>query len=317
MNEYIYSVARVRAKETSLLTGQDMEQLLNSDSFESALLMLHDRAKQGERDISGICADAERELWTFLEELAGADVLKTLRIPIDYHNIKASVKAVFSDTDASDLLLGGGTADAETIYESVKQREYGELEPSLAAVCSEATSILLRTQDGQLCDIYIDRAMLRAEEDAAKESGEDFMVRCARLHADTANLGAAYRCALSQRSLSFIENALYDGGSLSADALAKAASGGMDSLYRYVGSTSYDSGAAAMRSGAAAFEKWCADEMIKLAKEAQFETLSCAPIIAYYYLKSAEINTVRLILSGKLNHLDKDIIRERVPEIYV
>ena len=316
MKEFTYSIARVRAKEASLLTKQDIEQLLSADSYDAALRFARDHGYRSD-DGTDIADGAQKELWAFIEELADEETIRILRLPTDYHNIKASVKAVFSGIDGEDLLLDGGTEDKNEIYNCVKTREYKELDKRLAEVCEEAVMILNQTQDGQLCDIYIDKAMLAAAEDAADKSGDAFVKKYADMLADTSNLKTAYRCAVSGKNLSFIENAVYDGGTLNTAELKKAAAGGLDALKEFTEPTEYGSCAEYMKTGAAAFERQCADEIMRFMESARYESFSSAPIIAYHYAKTAEINAVRLILSGKLNRLGDDMIRERVRMTYV
>ncbi len=319
MKEYTYSVARVRAKETALLTRQDIDQLLSADGYNSALRLIRDRGyrSQDNEGAEEIIASAERDLWDFIAEIADENVVRILRIPIDYHNIKASVKAAFSGIDGHDLLLDNGTADKDLIYSSVRSREYGELENHvLERICEEAMTLILRTQDGQACDIYVDNAMLAAVENEA-EGGGDFIKSYASLMCDTSNLKTAYRCAASGRGLQFIENAVYDGGSLNTGELAKAAEGGVNSLCEYTETTRYAELAEHMKAGAAALERSCDDMLMRFMEGAKFDSFSEAPIIAYYYAKRTEIDAVRLILSGKLNRLDDNMIRERVRRTYV
>ena len=319
MKEYTYSVARVRAKEASLLTRQDIDQLLGIDGYEAALRLIRDHGYRSREDADAeeITAAARRELWAFVAELAGEDALRILRLPIDYHNIKASVKAVFSGIDGSDLLLENGTADAELIYDCVKRREYSELDGHIAQVCEEALSLLLRTQDGQACDIFVDNAMLAAMDETARISGDSFIRGYVDLYIDTANLKAAHRCAVAERGLAFIENAVYAGGTLNARELIGAAALGFDALAEYLASTKYSGCVEAMKAGAAPFEKWCNDERMRFMDAARWDSFTAAPILAYFYAKETEIAAVRLILSGKRNQLEDNRIRERVPRTYV
>ena len=319
MKEYTYSVARVRAKEASLLTRQDIDQLLGIDGYEAALRLIRDRGYRSREDADAeeITAAAHRELWDFVAELAGEDALRILRLPVDYHNIKASVKAVFSGMDGSDLLMENGTADGSMILDCVRRREYDDLDPHIAQVCEEALALLLRTQDGQACDIYVDKEMLAAMDETARESGDSFIRGYADLYIDTANLKAAYRCAIAERGLPFIENAVYSGGTLNARELISAAAQGLEALYDYLTATRYSGCVEAMKAGAAPFEKWCGDEIMGFMDAARWDSFTAAPIIAYYYAKVTEIGAVRLILSGKRNQLEDNRIRERVPRTYV
>lgn len=317
MKEYTYSVARVRAKEASLLTRQDIDQLLSADSFETALRFARDRGYRSDEgaSVDEIAVAAERDLWEFITEIADEETMRVMRLPVDYHNIKASVKAAFSGIDGEDLLLDHGTVDKNLIYSCVKRREYDDLDKEIAAVCEEAMTLILRTQDGQVCDIYIDNAMLAAAEKAAENDA--FIKRYTELLADTANLKTAYRCAKAGRGLSFIENAVYDGGTLNTKELENAAAAGLDTLAEYVETTPYSDLTEYMKTNAAAFEMRCDNEIMRFMQSARFDSFTSAPVAAYYYAKKAEIDAVRLILLGKLNRLDDNMIRERVRETYV
>ena len=306
MKDYTYSVARIRAKEAFLLSKQDIEQLISAADYDEAVRLL--------RDKNGIAS--EDELWQLLDGLADAETIRVLRLRADYHNIKAAVKAVFSDTDAKELLLDGGTEDKNIIYEAVRTRNYDMLDEELADTAEAATKLLLHTQDGQLCDLLIDKARLAAVENAAEQTRDSFIIGYAEMTADLANLRTALRCALTDRPRSFIENALYDGGSLNYSMLAAAAEGGTEKLFEYVSSTAYSDGVQYMKSGAAVFEKWCDDRIMELMDTAKYDSFSAAPIIAYAYAAETELNTIRLILSAKKSGFDNDIIRERVRRLY-
>ncbi|MBR0365658.1 MAG: V-type ATPase subunit, partial [Clostridia bacterium] len=167
MKEYTYIIARIRSLETQLMTAQELDQLIAAPSAADAEKALRDRR----RGTDG--------LWELLIDAEAEHITAFLRMPIDYHNIKAAIKAVFSDTDAEELLLDNGSVDKDVIYESVKKREYNELPDALAETAQAAMTALLRTQDGQICDIITDKAQRAAMEDLAKSSGVLFLARYA------------------------------------------------------------------------------------------------------------------------------------------
>ena len=79
-----------------------------------------------------------------------------IRIQNDFHNLKASVKAVYTESDAEHLFISGGKYDAHHIYSCVKASEFSSLPEVLSLVAEEAYKTLLKTSDGQLCDMIID-----------------------------------------------------------------------------------------------------------------------------------------------------------------
>ena len=72
-----------------------------------------------------------------------------------------------------------------------------------------------------------------------------------------------------------------------------------------------------LKESPSAFEKWCDDRMTELIKEQKSNPFTLGPIMAYSIARQNEINTVRIILSGKLNNIDDSIIRERLRTMYV
>ncbi len=317
MKEYTYSVARVKAKETYLLTQQDIEQLLAAEDYAAALRLLRDKGYTASENDGSLPDNEEQRMWNFLSEIADTDLLRILRMPVDYHNIKASVKSVFSDLDGTDLVRYGGNIDGIDVYNGIKARDYNGFPKKLADAADEAMTLLLRTHDGQLCDIAIDKAMLDAVCTAAEESGDGFLIRYTRMQADFANIKTAFRCALTGKSEAFIESAIYHGGSLNIDSMIKAASDGTDSLLGYVENTEYRHLADAMRTSAVSLERVCDNKLTELMQEARYDCFSQAPIIAYAHAKMTELETVRLILSSKRSRLDDKLIRERVRRLYV
>jgi len=41
------------------------------------------------------------------------------------------------------------------------------------------------------------------------------------------------------------------------------------------------------------------------------------PMVAYIYARETEVKTVRIIMSGKINGIEADIIKERLRDAYV
>ena len=300
MKEYTYIIARIRSKETQLLTRREIDSLIAAADAREAEQLIRD-------------SGGENELWELLEDAGDETVLSLLRQNVDYHNIKASVKAAFSNSGGEELLLDHGSVLKSAVYESVVSREYGGLPKDIAATAEAATAILLRTQDGQLCDLYIDKARLAAAETAAKGSGDGFIKRYVDLLIDTANLKTAMRCAAMNKTSGFIENAVYSGGELDTAALIKAAAAGMEALKEFVGKTSY---ADTDMTSIPAFERCCDEKLTELCETAKFDVTSAAPILAYAHAKQTELAAMRLIISAKRSRIGNDVIRERIRRLY-
>ncbi len=65
-----------------------------------------------------------------------------------------------------------------------------------------------------------------------------------------------------------------------------------------------------------AFERWCDNLLIDRMKVQKWNPFGIDPIAAYVLARENEIKSVRIILSGKLNDLPQDAIRERIRQTY-
>ena len=92
---------------------------------------------------------------------------------------------------------------------------------------------------------------------------------------------------------------------------------GIAGICEYLEGTPYREGGEALKESTSAFERWCDNQIIETIRPQKYNPFSAGPIIAYMLARENEIKTVRIILTGKLNQLPDDLIRERVREMYV
>lgn len=65
------------------------------------------------------------------------------------------------------------------------------------------------------------------------------------------------------------------------------------------------------------FEKLCDDAVSQYLSTARFVPFGEQPVISYLAAKETEYTAVRIIMTGLMAGLNRDIIRERLREIYV
>ena len=72
-----------------------------------------------------------------------------------------------------------------------------------------------------------------------------------------------------------------------------------------------------MPKGFTVFERLCDNFIMSYIKEAKYKSLTMEPMAAYIYARETEVKTVRIIMSGKINGIDADVIKERLRDAYV
>ena len=318
--EYIYGVARVRAREVSLLGKNDLEQLMDCPGEEECLRVLRDKG-WGSVDTTtaeDILSAEEERTWAFLGELTQDTApFGPLLVPTDCNNLKAAIKCAVKELEPKGVFLPGGRWEPDQLLAMAKERDFSPLPPLLAQAGEKALHSLLQTGDGQLCDGIIDRACLEEILRLGKESGLPVLEKYSQWTVAAADIQTAFRGCKAGKNLEFFHMELTPCDGLDAEALGEAASRGMEALLSYLETTPYSEGAAKLQESASAFEKWRDNRAMELLQGEKSEYESAGPLFAYAVARRREIDTVRIILSGKRNGLEDRKIRERLRETYV
>jgi len=319
--QYAYAVARIRSKELSLLNTQVLEQLLASKSYEDCLHLLHDRGWGGSdgRENSEQLLQYEREkTWNLIRELVDdMSIFDVFLYANDYHNLKAAIKLVYENQETGHVFIDHGTVDPQVIFKAVKEHDDSLLPEQMRKPAKEAFETLLHTGDGQLCDFILDKASLDAIYSAGSLSKNELLKTYAEVTVAAADIKIAVRACRTGKSFDLILRALAQCDSLDIQELARAAAQKEEAIYDCLGKTVYADAVEALRQSPSAFERWCDNAVIRAIRPQLYNPFTVAPLAAYILARENEIKAVRLILSGKMNHLPEQSIRERLREMYV
>lgn len=319
--KYTYAVARIRSLETSLLSDAFIGQLMACPDAEQALLLLSDRGwgeRTQETDMDAVLREEEKKTWEVLRDVApDISVFDVMLLPKLYHNLKAAVKQVCTETKGENLFYDDCGISGEEMMQIIGSREFGKLPGNMAGTAKEAMELLLHTRDGQLCDICIDRAALEAIREAGRKSGEPIIDDYADTQVAIADIRIAVRSQRTGKSADFMRDAMAECRGVNKEQLIRAALAGAEEIAQYLEGTSYAGGAQALRESASAFERWCDNRMTESLKPQKYESFSVGPLLGYLVARETEIKTVRIILTGKQNHFPEEEIQERIREMYV
>ena len=319
--DYIYAVARIRAKELLCFGSPAMEQLMACKTYEECLRMLNEKGwgdgSAGQTPESLL--DGERnKTWEQLRELVeDMSVFDVFLYANDYHNLKAAIKENYAPSHGADIYSSNGTIDPAVFRQAADEHDFSVLPAGMRDAAEEAMSVLRETGDGQLCDIIIDKAALNAILQAGKASGDPLLAFYAEHTVATANIKTAVRCQKTGKSLDFIRRALAKCDTLDVSLLTQASVESFDAIIAYLNTTEYSGAAEALTQSASAFERWCDNRLIEKIRPQKYETSTIGPLAAWLLARENEIKTVRILLSGKRNGLSDDAIRERLREVYV
>ena len=319
--DYTYAVARIRCRETRLLSEADISQLVSAKDSESAVRMLRDKGwgeNNADNGIDELIAAEEDKLWAFISEIVpDMSVFGFLSVPNDYHNLKVAVKCITRGIKPDGMFIYSAPTDPDKLYELLLKREYDSLPEHLKEPAKEAVTILLQTSDGQLCDMVADKACLEHVYRLGKENDSDIIKLYCELFVAFADIKIAVRAAKTGKPLELIRRAVAQCDSLDAQKLAFAASLGYDDITAYIANTRYSSAVEALNTSMSAFEKWGDDYLTGVLKPQKWEPFGVGPVVAYILARENELKAVRLILSAKQNNLPEEIVKERLRMMYV
>lgn len=319
-NQYVFAVARIRSKELSLLDKAFFDQLLACKSYKECLRLLADKGwgRTGEETAEELLSVERDKTWELISELVSdMSVFNTFLYGNDYHNLKAAIKQVYINKELPNIYITHGTINPEIIFKAVKEHDFSLLPEHMRACAEDAYQVQLHTGDSQLCDVIIDKATLDTLYQKGKESGNELLAKYAELKVAASDITIAIRGFKTGKGKEFFNRAFADCNSLDKSRLLEAALTDQDSVYEYLLSTVYADAVDAIKESPTAFEKWCDNLIIKHIRPQKYNSFTISPLAAYILARENEIKSVRILLSGKLNDLPDDSIRERLREMYV
>lgn len=319
--DYTYAVARIRALEVSLFSNSTIDQLIACQDYGQCIQFLTDKgwgSSDTAAEAEAILTKEEEKIWQIVKELSiELEKFEVLSFPKLFHNLKAAIKEVCTEETNRHIFYDDVSIPGDVMMDIVREKNFGRLPDNMQAAAAEAYDTLLHTRDGQLCDVIIDKAALEAIYAAGQASKDEIIRDYAESTVGVADIKIAVRSQKTAKSIDFIKRAMAECESINMDQLSKAALSGMDSIREYLLGTEYAEGAEALAESPSAFERWCDNRIIQTISPQKYNAFTIGPVIAYVIARQNEIKTVRIILSGKLNNLPNDSIRERVREMYV
>lgn len=308
---YAYAVANVRAMEPFLLSKSFMEQLADASDI--------DEVKRSLADSGALDFDSHMiKTWDFLNEIS-PDIkeLEFLIVKNDFHNLKAVIKGMVSGQDGRAYCIKPCVLDIDELSEKLVQKDFKALSGWISKTAEEGYNLLTATMDGQLFDMFVDRASLIAIGDFVKRAESDFADELVETFIALTNIKIAVRVAGTKKGEAFLNNAFCECDTLDIEELKAAASKGKDEVVSYLHTTEYEELCHSITKSMTDFERECDNKITELLDGARRISLGPEPLICYYFARETEWKMLRIIINGKHIELDGESIRERMRELYV
>ncbi len=324
--DYLGLSARIHAMEGQLVTRERLDRMLEARTPEDAVKVL---AECGYGETAHLTPDGVEKLLSDRRAAALADLegslpdprlLDAFKVPNDYHNLKTLLKAEALGKDFDRLLVETGRVSPRALKEALSGTSVTLPKP-LAAALEEGRRVLAETGDPQRLDMALDRAYFADLTGLAKETGSQYLMGYVQLQVDGANLRCLVRALRMKKTADFLKGVLFQGGTVGHQGILAVATAGGAGLAELYATTrlkeAAELGAAAVKGGRlTAFERACDNALTAYLAEAKFVPFGEAPVIGYLAALEGDLTNLRILLSGRLADLDKEIILERLRECY-
>ena len=152
----------------------------------------------------------------------------------------------------------------------------------------------------------------------AKETEEPYLIELTKRLTDISNVRVFIRVKLLSGSRELLIQALVEGGSVPhktyTDLIDKSFDLFFDALkYNELQNLSHElSDAVKHPNGISQVEKVLDDYIISYLKQSRYISMGIEPVIAYLFFKETEIKNARLIITGQVNGIPQEKIKERL-----
>lgn len=329
--DYAYSSALVRAMEKRLLDVGRFDRMLDASTAEEALKVLAEVEYGNGGSNTGNVFDFEKLLsgemtkcYNLLLEIAPQpEIIEAFQRRHDYFNVKVLLKAELSGKEAPSILMDTGTVEKEKMKQIIRERDYGEFTPIMQQGVEQTYDVFSRTQDPQTIDLIMDKASYSQFTADLKAVDNLFLHEFVEDTIDITNIKMYIRARSLNKSWDFIKKLLLDNGTISENVYLDNFDKAIEAFIGALGSSKYGETVQKgwelfkARKNISGLERLLDDYMMKFIKRSKMALMGIEPLIAYLFAKETEIRNVRIIMTGKINRLPVDLIRERLRSSYV
>ena len=318
-----YAVGRIRSLAKQPLAGAQMERLLGAADYQEARHILSDMG-WADIDLEGVEAASvslmERTC-RLIRSLSTDPVLTDcFFLRHDAQNLKMLYKARILDTQP-EALSSCGTIPVAELAHAVSERVYTRLPEAFKKAMNDLEKHTAAKVNPMLIDVRIDQALFQEIKDRLEDHPSELSREYFQVKADIVNALTFLRLrAIDQPGLR-LGNLLVPGGTITPGMWRRIEENPerLPQQFGRYGRHLHSAFQKAMTDHRAlpALEKAADDYLIGLFRPYRNEPFSIEVLVGHLLALERETAAVRLILAGKLNGFETELIRERLREAYV
>lgn len=327
---YAYSSASVAVLYGRLTDRNTIERMIETENASDALKLMVEKdygsmppANESPYEYERLILEEERKVYRKMDELLpDKRHIAFFKFKNDCHNIKVLLKSEFTDTDDSRL-NPNATVDPNKLKAAIRERKSDILPEEFKGAIEEALESYAKTKNPAVFDLYLDKACFLLMKKTAEESKNKQLKAIAGFIIDSYNIKALIRNMVVSKSMNLLRATLLKEGSVDPSEYVKLFNGSMEQVKSFfsrnpLGEVVAKSVDTYMSTGSlSGMDKYFDEYYLSLVKRYKQQLDGPGPVFYYHALKEMEMKNMSLVMTGKINMLPKDDIRERLRIYYV
>lgn len=328
--EYKGINTQIRVAETKLFTREDYEKMLRAEGLRGALDVLKGTDyyfdEQEVLDTKNFDQFLMARLKTVYDELfemtPNREVVQIYTLRYSYHNLKVLLKQKVKEVELEHLLIPIGNESISTLRNLVQTGQSEILDPIIVEAVQHALDDYNTFERVEAIDVFMDTYYYKHIRAIADELNNATISKVVDVMIDLDNLSTVIRSLNQQKSRSFLHTVLSSSGSIAKQAIIDAADQGKGALSELYLSQPYAKDLETILADSRSeINPMMLDRIIEeiideLMDEGKYQAFGPMPVVAYIFAIEKEVTNIRLILVGKDNQIDEEILRERMRPIY-
>lgn len=328
--KFIRPSISTRVYEKNLLTTNNIQRLVDSESLSEALGSLNDTSygvylKNLDRD-----EDYEEALYEALKDSyekissisPDSQLVVFLEEKYNFHNLKVMVKELIQNEDYQKAYMDIGKIDIVNIRKELKS-EKDQFDNFYLEAAKKALDLYEESKDPQDIDLSLDRNFYEKLLKDAKNLEYDSLIGFTKNRIDLINLKSLLRIKGQDQTVDLLKKALIDGGFVEKNRLIEAFNLDISSLSNiFIKEDSYpylkdaleeDDIYKAMQE----IELGIDNHLVDFAKNSKKVSYGPEVLLGYLISREMEIKNLRIIFVAKVNGLSREFLEERLRNLYV
>jgi len=326
-DNYAFATGKIRALEARLLNSTDIERMIDADNSEAAFKVFNDTDYADNLlDIEAtgfkkaLDDDLNQAKYLLEHIVPDPSLVRLVFLQYDFHNLKLAFKAKYSAKDLKEDASPFSQFPYSDYTEYIIEEKNNDLSEDLKEIIDQIKPELDKEPDSHLIDNTLDKKYFELYQKLAKELGNQFIQDLVMIQINIANVKTFLRSKRMNKDNKFLGNQLIKGGSLPIRDFLEVYDKDLKEAFKAFSRCfpkQMDQAFAEYQKNQNLWqlEKEFEHYELEFTRKAKY-LVGPEVIVAYYYAKTNAIRNVRLIMTGKLNKVKPEEIKQRVRELW-